>query len=367
MQEMKDVEKPVVVMYYTYGDRIGGPLTYINTIANSELSKKYDFRTCFQGQGPRGLNLVLLKAMVKKLRLIKPDIVHVHGAQSEGFYGVLAAKFAGCKHVVMTIHGFAHDDFTYKGVKRFLYKNVVEPLSIRLADQVYCVCEYASQREIVKRNAGKRNCGYIHNPIPELKVIQSRSNIRAAYGIKDDDVLFCIASRLTRDKGFDLLSEIVKEINRNGIEHFRLMVLGDGDYAPQFRKALQKEIENGQVIMVGRTDDVASYLSASEAFIFPSYHENLSIALLEACASGLPCVVGNVGGNSEIIIDGKNGFVLDEHNAKAFTEKIEQLIGDRSLLEGMQRFAKRDIQERFSQEMLFQKIDEVYSIDTKQR
>ena len=85
-------KKPVVTMYYSYGDRIGGPLTYINTIINSDLQSKYEFTTCYQNKAPGGVDIPLLKAMVKELRRIKPDIVHIQGAQSEGFYGVLAAK-----------------------------------------------------------------------------------------------------------------------------------------------------------------------------------------------------------------------------------------------------------------------------------
>lgn len=368
MKRIKDEtnKKPVVAMYYTYGDKIGGPLTYINTIIGSELSEKIDFHTCYQNKAPGGFDHRLLRDMVRRLRLIKPDIVHVQGAQSEGFYGVLSAKLAGCGNIVLTIHGFAHDDSNCKGVKHFLYKYLVEPLTIRMADKVFCVCKFASQRKIVKCNAGRRNLGYIHNPVPELVVRQKREDIRNAYKISDEDVLFCIASRLTKEKGFDLLADTIKMINNTGIKKFRLLVMGDGDYYQQFYDDLKEEIEKGQVIMIGKTDDVASYLSAADAFVFPSYHENLSIALLEACASGLPCVVGNVGGNAEVILDGKNGYVVDRLCAEEFVQKIALLINNRALLNRMQSFAKMDVQERFSKEKLLCQIQEVYGIyDTK--
>ena len=354
-------KKPVVTMYYSYGDRIGGPLTYINTIINSDLQSKYEFTTCYQNKAPGGVDIPLLKAMVKELRRIKPDIVHIQGAQSEGFYGVLAAKIAGCKQIIMTIHGFAHDDSGCRGVKRFLYKNIVEPLSIRLSDQVYCVCEFASKRSIVKRNASTRSYGYIHNPVPTVLPRRSRQEIRNQYGIAEEETVFCIAGRLTREKGFDILAQTVKLLNEKDAGAFRLMVIGDGPYRKQFSSDLSAEVESGQVILVGQTDDVASYLAASDVFIFPSYHENLSIALLEACASGLPCIVGEVGGNAEIITDGKSGYVLEKLSAEDFAQKAQVLIADSQLRLQMGAYAKKDILDRFSLTRMCRKIDEVYS------
>lgn len=354
-------KKPVVAMYYSYGDRIGGPLTYINTVINSELQKKYDFKTCYQNKAPGGLDIKLLKDMVTTLRQMKPDIVHVQGAQSEGFYGAVAARLAGCKQIIMTIHGFAHDDSGCRGIKHFLYKNIVEPVSIRLSHQVYCVCEFASKRPIVVKNSGKRNYGFVHNPVPELTVKCSRQEIRSGYGIGEEETVLCIAGRLTREKGFDLLCEAVKLLNERNIGPFRLMVLGDGPYRQRFSSEMQAQIESGQVILVGQTDDVASYLGASDVFIFPSYHENLSIALLEACASGLPCIVGNVGGNAEIIQDGKSGYVIEPLRAEAFADCAQKLITDTQLRQQMGAFAKKDILERFSLTRMCQKIDEVYS------
>lgn len=352
--------KPKVLMYYSYGNKVGGPLTYINTIIASELKEKYDFVTCYQNKAPGGLDLQLLRDMTEAIRREQPDIVHVHGAQSEGFYGVLAAKRAGCKQIVMAIHGFAHDDSNCRGVKHFLYKNIIEPLSIRMSDQVYCVCEFASKRPIVVRNAGKRNRGYIHNPVPELKPQEDRASIRSRYGIAEDETVFAIAGRVTRDKGFDVLAQAVKLLNAQG-KRFRLMVLGDGVYHAEFSRIMAEEIAAGQVIMVGRTDRVADYLFASDAFVFPSYHENLSIALLEACAAKLPCIVANVGGNPEIVKDQKNGYVIEGFAPEDFADRMGRMIDDPDLRAQLGQEAQRDILERFSLSRMCGKIDEVYS------
>lgn len=351
--------KPRVMMYYTYGDRVGGPLTYLRTLIGSELKEQYDFVTCFQNRAPGGLDMTLLRDMTACIRKERPDIVHVHGAQSEGFYGTLAARLAGCRRIVMTIHGFAHDDSHYRGVRRFLYRHIVEPLSIRLAHQVYCVCEFASKRSIVVKNAGKRNRGCIHNPVPQLCVQEPCQSIRERFGIGADEVVFAIAGRVTREKGFDVLAKAVKLLSDRN-ERFRLLVLGDGSYFSTFCEQMKAEIEAGRVIMVGRTDRVADYLCASDAFVFPSYHENLSIAILEACAAGLPCIVGNVGGNPEIIRDQQSGYVVDGFEPADYADRMSRLINDQELRQRMGAEARRDILDRFSLSRICRRIDEVY-------
>ncbi len=352
---------PKVLMYYSYENMIGGPLTYINTIINSPLKEKYTFVTCFQNEAPGGWNPQLLRKMIDKIRKEKPDIVHVHGAQSEGFYGVLAAKKAGCKNIVMTVHGFAFDDSACKGIKHFLYKNIIEPYSLRKSKYVYCVCRAASERKIVKSNTKKLKHPYIHNPAPVLMVDESRKQLRERYGVWENDTVFCISCRVVPDKGFDVLADAIKYLNKKTDKSFKFLVIGDGYYLSAFSKMMEKEIEVGQVILAGRTNKVADYLNASDVFVFPSFHENFSIAILEACASGLPCIVSDVGGNAEIIEDGKNGFVINGFEYEKYAEKMLYFLDNKNQIAVMGGYAKQRTSTDFSLENMCQKIDEVYT------
>ena len=351
---------PKVLMYYSYGDRIGGPLTYINTIINSPLKEKYNFVTCYQNQAPGGRDGKMLKRMTEQIKKEKPDIVHVHGAQSEGFYGVLAAKRAGCKCIVMTVHGFAFDDKGCTGVKHFLYKNIIEPYSLRRSNKVYCVCEFASKREIIKKNCKKNDCGYIHNTVGELYIEASRQETRSALGIGSEDTVFAISGRLARDKGFPVLEKAIGILNGKTDKPFKLIVIGDGPYRQAFSESMSREIASGQIILVGQTNKVPDYLAASDAFVFPSYHENLSIALLEACKSCLPCIVSNVGGNAEIISNNENGYVIDGFDPEDYTEKMLCFIENKAEMIKMGNKAKHTADTKFSLEEMCRKIDEVY-------
>ncbi len=355
-----DEEKKKIVMYYAYPDKVGGPLTYINTIVNSELKNKYHFDMLFQNKAPGGMDLKLLFQMTKEIKQMKPEVLHVHGVQSEGFYGVLAGKLAGCKKIVMTVHGFACDDSNCKGIKRFLYSRIVEPTAIRWADKVYCVCESAAKRKIVKSNTRGINYGAIHNPVPVMTSNYERDEIRNNLGFVPNDIVFAYSGRVTIEKGFDVIDQICDRIYGEDKNRIKFLIIGDGIYLDDFRLRHKKQIESNEIITIGRTDCVADYLFAADAFIFPSHHENLPIALLEAEYVGLPCIVSNVGGNPEIVKDQITGYVINNQDIEEYIQAMYYLSNNEQVRKDMGRKAHDDVIERFSLTNICRELERVY-------
>lgn len=357
---MTQQKKKKVLIYYTYENHMGGPRTYIRSIMESSLKDQYEFKVCYQNCSPGGINIGLLKRMVATIRAEKPDIVHVQGLQSEGFYGALASKMAGCKHVVMTVHGFAFDGDEIGKLKKWLYRHVVEPLTLRLSNRVFCVCESASKRIIIQKHAGKRNYGYIYNPVPPMKITTSRTDVRQGLGVDEQETLFVIAGRIVEGKGFGILENAVKRLNAEEVGGFRLLVLGDGDYRATFEQNMSDEIRSGQVMMTGLTDRVPDYLAASDVFILPSYHENLPIALLEAGEMGLPCIASDVDGIPEIIRNRETGLLVDSFNFEDYANAMKYMLTHRENARKMGACFQADVQERFSMEGFCEKLTEVY-------
>ena len=357
---MAQQKKKKVLIYYTYENHMGGPRTYIRSIMESPLKDRYDFKVCYQNCRPGGLNFGLLKRMIAAIRAENPDIVHVQGLQSEGFYGTLASKLAGCRHIVMTVHGFAFDGDGTGKLKKWLYRYAVEPLTLRLSDNVFCVCESASKRKIIRMHAGKRSCGYIYNPIPPMVTASSRAAMRQKLGIGEQETVFVIAGRVVEGKGFGILENAVKQLNARDINGFKLLVLGDGEYRGIFEERMSEEIRCGQVIMVGQTDSVPDYLLASDVFILPSYHENLPIALLEAGKTGIPCIASNVDGIPEIISDNETGLLVDSFDFEDYAKAMEYMMTHKDAAREMGKRFSADVQERFSIERFCEKLSEVY-------
>lgn len=100
---------------------------------------------------------------------------------------------------------------------------------------------------------------------------------------------------------------------------------------------------------------VALYQSAS-LFVLPSSAEAFGIAAVEACASGLPAIVSAVGGLTDIVIDGENGFLVQPDDVDALAAYLHRLVADAELRQRMGRAARRRAEERFSAQRNSQQV-----------
>jgi glycosyltransferase involved in cell wall biosynthesis len=137
-------------------------------------------------------------------------------------------------------------------------------------------------------------------------------------------VLF--TGRLHPQKNLPLLLEAWTEVARRTPAN--LILLGPGDD----RQALA-EIAAGlgisdRVQILDAVPDPADYLRAADVFVLPSVAEGMSNSLLEAMATGLPCVVSGIGGNTDLICDGRNGQLVQTATSEAWSRVLIELLED---------------------------------------
>ena len=149
--------------------------------------------------------------------------------------------------------------------------------------------------------------------------------MRAKLGISKDGIVGVFVGRVTLEKGLNYLLEALWQFNE-WPDNLFILIVGAGEYLEAFENLAADISQN--IICVGATKEVKDYLFASDFFIMPSLHENHSIALLEAIAANLPVVATNCGGNSEIVEDGKTGFLFDPKNSNAIHYAISLMLDE---------------------------------------
>jgi glycosyltransferase involved in cell wall biosynthesis len=80
------------------------------------------------------------------------------------------------------------------------------------------------------------------------------------------------------------------------------------------------------VRLLGLRRDIPDLLNAADAFVLPSLWEGMPLTLLEASATALPIVATDVGGNSEVVLDGKTGYLVPPQEAKALTQAMLRVM-----------------------------------------
>src|SRR5690606_7296629 len=125
-------------------------------------------------------------------------------------------------------------------------------------------------------------------------------------------------SRITIEKGYVILAEALKKIDKPE-NKFLLLIVGGGDENGEISSYYSNLIFI-KVQFIGHTNSVEKYLSISDFFIFPSLHENLSNALIEAMSYQLPVIATDVGGNTEVLQKG-GGLLIKPNDPNDLAEK----------------------------------------------
>lgn len=110
-------------------------------------------------------------------------------------------------------------------------------------------------------------------------------------------------------------------------EHLRFLFVGDTQNAVWLKEMIKKAKMDKYFVFTGFQNDVKKYLGIMDIFFFPTnHHEGLSMALLEAASMELLILAHDIGGNREIIIDAKTGFLYKTFNAEQISEFLLNLI-----------------------------------------
>lgn len=354
--------KPLIIQHYSETQiNNGGPATGALLLINSFLNSKYDFIAMDKSYPFHGYIFKQFFYFYNIIKTKKPDLIHIRGIHSEGFFGVLAAKLLGVK-VVMSVHGVYSDVLKKNSLKYFLFRYVLEPFALKKSNLVYCVCEYACNREFIMKYTKNNLYGYIYNAAPNINQFKNYAKsilIREKYNIKEDEIIVTLVSRVTIDKGFEDLSKAIKDIINLNLK-IKFIICGDGDYLESFKLDNKQFVNSGDLICLGKISNVIQILNLSDIFLFPSLHENLSNALLEAASLGLAIIATNVGGNPEIIQDGISGILINPNSPYEIITSVKELASNYELRKRLGEKAKEATQLKFNQENIFNQISIMY-------
>lgn len=349
--------KPKVMLHYILPPNISGPNMSMSRIENSWLADHFIFGQLIQDEIPgKILNVRLIIKLIKQIRSFNPDIIHVSGLQSAGFYAVIATRIAGHRNILMAIHGSSVEANNFPQLFKALYRFLIEPISMKMSKKIYTVCHDMSSKFNISKK--KNYTGVLHNPAPIINNIPNKTNCREKMDIDSEKVLFCFVGRMTYDKGIPFAIEAIKKINNpNAVFVF----VGDGPYYEIVNQKLEKEIVEKKVINYGKRRDVIEILGACDVFVFPTLHENLSNALLEASSVGLAIIATAVGGNVEVIENEVNGILIKPESSAEIVTAVNRLLNNKHKIDLLGKAAKLNMQENFSQRKIYSELMDIYN------
>jgi len=178
----------------------------------------------------------------------------------------------------------------------------------------------------------------------------------------NDEIILLFMSRFVAAKGIFELLDAFNNIQKN-YPDISLNLLGDGPERSAIEKRIAELNLQKNVKLPGYISghEKAQELINADIFILPSYHgEGCPIALLEAMAAGLPVITTAVGGIPDIISDGENGILLENHTSSAIEKGIKTMLENKIKLKETGMLNKKIAWEKYESKIVTSKIEKIY-------
>jgi glycosyltransferase involved in cell wall biosynthesis len=204
----------------------------------------------------------------------------------------------------------------------------------------------------------------VHNGVDTTRFegLLDRMEARQSLGLGSEHLGITMVASLKVEKGHRYLLAAARRILEE-IPNARFLLAGDGE-DEDLRYELMSRCEQlrlgSSVSFLGMRHDVPNILAASDIFVLPSLSEGFGIALVEAGLAGLPSVGSNVDGISEVIRDGRNGFLVPPRDPDAIADAVLRLGRDPKLRGRLGAEGRQFAQSQFGIETAVQRILTIY-------
>ncbi|MBU2631636.1 MAG: glycosyltransferase, partial [Proteobacteria bacterium] len=269
-------------------------------------------------------NYFAFKALSGLFKKTRVDIAHVNNI-APWFDVAVASRLSGCK-CIQTFHGV--EDISHKFS---LFKKLQIFCSWKLSHHLGAVSQASADLFTTLTGIDKSCVAVINNGIdtnffsPEDPA--GKKILRKRLGLPEDHVLLGCVAALRPVKNHNGLLTAFERVVRHH-PNTRLVLVGDGMLRQDLQKQCSTSGISDHVIFAGQRDEIDQYLKSFDIFVLNSKTEGLSYALLEAMACGLPVVATDVGGNSQLIENGKDGYLYPDGDEEALCDILIQLIGN---------------------------------------
>jgi len=294
-------------------------------------------------------------ALRRLVRARQVDIVHAHEYKTD----LLAWLLSTVEPVVplATAHGWTGHTSRESWVYYPLDKRILRrfPRVIAVSGQI--------RQELIRHGARAERVTTVLNGIDHLRFRRDRSlehETRARLGLAPGHLVIGSVGRLEPQKRFDLLLDAVAAL-RPRYPALRCVIAGDGSS----KDALARQIDTlglGDICtLLGHRDDVSTIHHAFDLYVQSSDYEGTPNAVLEAMALETPVVATDVGGTSELIVNGTDGIIVPPAITERLVSAIDAALADPAARRGYAAAARRRVETDLSFETRMAAVEAIYT------
>lgn len=262
-----------------------------------------------------------LKVLVERE---KYSFIHCHSPIG-GVLTRLVARSTNTK-VIYTAHGFHFykgapliNWFVYYPAEKFFSKYTNVLITINEEDYSLAKKKFHAKKILYTPGIGIDRKKFGADAIDrELK--------RKELGLKKNEVMLLSVGELIKRKNHRIVIAALAKLENKNVKYY---ICGRGDQRDQLYQLAQNYGVEDKVVFLGFRTDVSEIYRAADIFVFPSLQEGLPVALMEAISAGLPIIASKIRGNTDLIVHGKGGYLVDPHDEDGYINNINTILQNR--------------------------------------
>ena len=292
------------------------------------------------------MDALAFRGLLTIIRKERPDILACHSSKG-GIMGRLATRLLDIP-CVFTVHGWAFTEGipANKRMRYLLVEKAVAPLSRHIISVSRYDIDLARKYRLVKKD----RITHIPNGVPDIPPASPRPR-------DERTVRLCMVARFDHPKDHRLLLEALAGLRK---QNWELDCIGSGPLLPEIRTLAGALGLDDRIHFHGYTEDVTPHLLEADIFVLVSNWEGLPCAILEAMQIGLPIIASDVGGISEAVVHGENGFLVPRGSRTALRKQLRRLMRDPVLRNDMGIAGRKKYEQSFTFTKMAEKTLAVY-------
>ncbi|MBF0478100.1 MAG: glycosyltransferase family 4 protein [Candidatus Omnitrophica bacterium] len=302
--------------------------------------------------------------LYKLIKNMKINVVHTHFT-IVGILGCLVACLASCPVVIRTKHGLTKNVPKRFRAKHYYFKS--QMFSSFFVTKIIAVSD-AVRNDLIETGIKPEKIETIKLGINLDKFLNNEDNkvdeLRKEFNLDNDTCVIGTISNMYPVKTVDVFIKAISLIKEK-IQNLKVIIVGEGPCKPELEILTKKLNLQDCIIFTGYRNDVKNILKIFDIYVLSSRSEALNFSVLEAMASGKSCIAPNVGGLTEIIDNGRNGFLFQPGNFKELSELIVRIFADKELKEKFEREGLKSLAEKFNINTMVEKTVDLYTKELK--
>ncbi|GGH32312.1 LPS N-acetylglucosaminyltransferase [Sphingobacterium alkalisoli] len=273
----------------------------------------------------------ILKFIRRTIRELKPDAVL---SFCERYNNIVLLSLLG-----INVKRFVSDRNNPKNTLGLVHENLRKRL-------------YKGADGIIAQTTTAKDILYIKTKNPNIKAIPNPLRNVEEHDVTKRENIILTVGRNVEQKNQRELIEIFSRLE--DAEHWKLEIIGVGDLRHELENLVEMKGLSNRVSFLDFQKNIDFYFQRAKIFVFTSLYEGFPNALIEAMANGLPTVSYDCPtGPSELIVDGKNGDLVELNNTDLFVRKLQFLINDDMLRNSYGEEAK-NVKTKYSSQQISQ-------------